>query len=379
MYSFKTVLLYGFAIFAMFFGSGNLIFPLQIGMASGSNWNISLLGLFITGIFLPLLGLFVIKLYKGDYYAFFGEAGRVSRKLLPFLTLSLLGSFGVVPRCVTVAFGGIHALCPSITLLGFSILFCAVTFLLCLKDKFMVNAIGKWMSPLLLIILCILITLGIWQANDAPLTETRWTAFENGFFTGYQTMDLFAAFFFSSFIFSQIKQGLGAATHESTVLRCAIYSSIIGATLLLGIYAGFVFLGAHYSAFLTHVAPEMLLPTIVQQTMGNTGSILVSIAIVLTCLTTAIALNNIYARYICAELKLAPQRFPLILLGTTALSFTVSLLDFKGISGFLAPILTVLYPGIIILTIMCIITKKYSRSKSLLFYFISLFMAYRLL
>src|ERR1700733_10819483 len=101
----KVMLTFGFAIFAMFFGSGNLVFPLQIGQVAGSNWISGFAGLLLTGIFLPLSGLFVIKLYGGNYLAFFGEAGKFAKILLPLVMLSLLGSFGVVPRCITVAYG----------------------------------------------------------------------------------------------------------------------------------------------------------------------------------------------------------------------------------------------------------------------------------
>lgn len=370
----KSVSLYGFAIFAMFFGSGNLVFPLQIGLAAGAHWSISLIGLLMTGILLPLLGLFVIKVYKGSYYDFFGEAGSITRVLLPFFTLSLLGSFGVVPRCITVAYGGVSSVFPSITLFAFSAIFCVMTFLLCLKDTLMIKVIGKWMSPVKLIALSLLILFGILGASEPQETMGIKAAFEKGFFTGYQTMDLFAAFFFSSFIFSQIKQGLPHLKTDHEVAKFAIKPSLLGAFLLFLMYAGFVFLGAHYSHLIADVSPELLLPTIAQHTIGKNATLVVSIAITLSCLTTAIALNNIYARYICSELKLKDNKFIIILFLTTTLSFVVSLLDFKGIAKILGPILDVSYPGLVALTILCLITKRFKRIKQGLFYTITLLM-----
>lgn len=375
----KSTLIYGFAIFAMFFGSGNLVFPLQIGLASGANWGISLLGLFITGILLPFLGLFVIKLYQGNYNEFFAEAGSLTRVLLPFFTLSLLGSFGVVPRCVTVAYGGINTIFPEISLFVFSCLFCTITFILCLKDTLMVKIMGKWMSPMLLTALITLITIGVLYAPEPTHEIGMREAFDKGFFTGYQTMDLLAAFFFSSFIFAQIKQGMPALKTDKEVAKFAIKPSLMGALLLLAIYAGFVFLGAHYSFLIEGVSPEHLLPTIAQYTMGKHATFLVSIAITLSCLTTAIALNNIYARYICSTLKIATNKFSLVLLVTTLLSFVISLLDFQGISKFLGPVLTVSYPGLIALTLLCIVTKRYKKLKIGIFYVISLCMVCKIL
>ncbi|WED43093.1 branched-chain amino acid transport system II carrier protein [Legionella cardiaca] len=373
MQQYKTIFIYGFAIFAMFFGSGNLVFPLQIGDASGSHWVMGFMGLLLTGILLPLTGLFVIKLYQGNYNAFFGEAGKLAAILLPLFMLSLLGSFGVVPRCITVAYGSLSYLFPQIKLIYFSIFFCTITFFFCLNDKIMIKILGKWMSPILLVTLVILIVIA---AIKAPATLTSVSvdkAFTNGFTTGYQTMDLFAAFFFSALIFSQVQQLLPNASPRE-VLLFAIKPSILGASLLALIYFGFVYLGSHYSALITNTAPELMLPSIARQAMGNYATLFMGIAMFFSCLTTAVALNNLYARYLCSLLKLKDNKFYLILLFTTGLSFIISLLDFKGIAAFLAPILELTYPGIIALTLMAIVIKGRQSFKQAVFYAMTLLM-----
>ena len=132
---------------------------------------------------------------------------------------------------------------------------------------------------------------------------------------------------------------------------------------------GFVFLGAHYSFLLVNISPEYMLPTIINHVMGNSATLVLAIAIVLSCLTTAVALNNIYARYICSLLALDNKRFSNILLLTTLLSFIISLLDFRAIANFLAPALEVSYPALIVLTIMSICTQKYQKLKIYMFWF----------
>jgi LIVCS family branched-chain amino acid:cation transporter len=367
MQQYKSIFIYGFAIFAMFFGSGNLVFPIQIGQAAGEHWLSGFGGLLLTGIFLPLLGLFVIKLFQGNYNAFFGGAGKIAGVVLPLIMLSLLGSFGVVPRCITVAYGSLSYLMPQIKLIPFSLVFCITTFFFCLNDKVMIKILGKWMSPILLISLVIMIVIA---AIKAPLTTTTVStsvAFMDGFTTGYQTMDLFAAFFFSALIFNQIQQQMPGATNRE-ILLFAIKPSILGATLLALIYFGFVFLGSHYSSLLTDTAPELMLPSIAAKSMGNYATLFIGIAMFFSCLTTAVALNNLYARYLCSTLKVGDDKFYLFLIGTTALSFVISLLDFKGIAAFLAPILEVTYPGVIALTIMTILLKERHHLKKAVFY-----------
>ena len=354
----------------MFFGSGNLVFPLQIGFESGTHWVLGVIGLLITGIALPFLGLFVIKLHRGSYTSFFAEAGWFAKMVLPLFTLSLMASFGVAPRCITVAYGGITQMLPQIPLALFSVVFCAICFVFCLKDSFMIRALGKWMTPVLLAALAVLILVGVISAPalevDGDYKAT--SVFSNGFLRGYQTMDLFAAFFFSSLIFKQIQDAMGEKASHKEVIRVALKPSLLGAFLLAAIYCGFVFLGAHYKQFLVGIVPELILPTIAEHALGEKSALIISIIIIFSCLTTGIALHNIYARYLCSLFKLPESKFPFMLLLTIIITFLVSLLKFEGIAAFLVPALELSYPSIIALTVMSILSRGHRRLKITVFY-----------
>jgi LIVCS family branched-chain amino acid:cation transporter len=93
-----------------------------------------------------------------------------------------------------------------------------------------------------------------------------------------------------------------------------------------------------------------------------------------SCLTTAVALNNIYARYLCTTMKVANSKFKTMLLLTTLTSFVISLLDFRGIAKILAPLLEISYPGIIALTLICIFRPKGKKMKIIGFYGMLIFM-----
>jgi len=372
----SSIVTYGFAIFIMFFGSGNLVFPLEIGLASGGNWLSAFFGLFITGILLPLLGLFVIKIHKGSYEDFFAEAGSLAKVVLPLFILSLLGSFGVVPRCITVAHGGIEHMMPSLSLAIFSFLFCVACFFMCLKDHLMVSMLGKWMTPVLLASLALLIGVAVLNAPALePVAIKKMTSFKFGFKTGYETMDLFAAFFFSSLIFKQMQSAMPASTKHKELIMTALKSSFIGALLLSLAYLGFVYLGAYYSGVIASVTPELILPTIAMHVLGDKAALLIGVIFVLSCLTTAVALSNIYARYLCSLMGLEGDRwFMVVLFITMVASFFVSLLDFKGIAGFLGPILDVSYPSLIALTFMSTALRGMRWLKITVFYAVMVFM-----
>ena len=53
----KDILVMGFAMFAIFFGSGNLIFPPIIGLVSGEQVGWAIIGLALTGILFPMMAL----------------------------------------------------------------------------------------------------------------------------------------------------------------------------------------------------------------------------------------------------------------------------------------------------------------------------------
>lgn len=362
MNRFREYIIYGFALFSMFFGSGNLVFPLQIGMNAGSHWGLGFVGLLLTGVLLPFLGLFVIKLHHGSYDEFFGQAGAVARVVLPLFTLSLLGAFGVIPRCITVAHGGIESIFPSFSLFLFSLLFCIICFFICLKDSHIISILGKWITPIMLGCLMLLVVGGIYYAPSFFEKSVEPLAvFSASFQRGYKTMDLFAAFFFASFMFQYMQV-------ENSRAISKYIPSIIGAGLLGLVYLGLVYLGAAYAPIISTLSPEKMLPTISEYILGQYATLVIGILIVFACLSTAIALNNIYARYLCRLLKIRDHYYALVLFGTTGVSFMISLLDFQGIAVFLEPVLDVSYPGIIALTFLSIITRGWKKLKMVSFY-----------
>ncbi|MEM9242954.1 MAG: branched-chain amino acid transport system II carrier protein, partial [Pseudomonadota bacterium] len=109
----SITIIVGFAIFAMFFGAGNLIYPLSVGAHSGPNVLFGLLGFLIAGIIIPLLGLFAISLYHGNYKHFFAQIGRVPGFIVALLVIILLGIFVATPRCSFISFGTLTPIFPS--------------------------------------------------------------------------------------------------------------------------------------------------------------------------------------------------------------------------------------------------------------------------
>jgi LIVCS family branched-chain amino acid:cation transporter len=166
-------------------------------------------------------------------------------------------------------------------------------------------------------------------------------------------MDLFAAFFFSAVIFQQIQKLVPnevASRDNNTVLKLALGPSLVGAAILSIVYLFFVFLGAYYQDVASNLSPELILPSIASHLLGEQTTLIIATLILFSCISTGVALTNVYARYLCTLFKAPKSLYPFILLLTMIISFSVSLLDFKGISAFLGPVLEKSYPSLILLT-----------------------------
>lgn len=371
----SSIFILGFSIFAMFFGSGNLVFPMQIGSDCLNYWAVGFLGLLISGILIPFAGVFAIKRYHGSYDHFFKELGFGANVIIPLVLLSLLGAFGIVPRCITVAFGGFHVLKPNIPLWAFSFGFTLICFLTGLKDTRMLNIIGKFMTPVKLGTLAIIVIVGILNAPTLLNSQhTYASAFELGLIQGYQTMDLIAGFFFSSLIFKYVTQQYNSTESPKTIFWISAKASFIGASIIASAYAGLVYLGASYHNIINIVSPTEMLPTLTKHLLGGYSTLIIACAMGFSCLTTATALNNLYASFLHKLLKQKDNHFHYVLAITSLISFSLSLLDFRGISAFLTPILIVIYPGLIVFTISSLIYPKPHILKRLTFYSITVAM-----
>ncbi|MBS0628536.1 MAG: branched-chain amino acid transport system II carrier protein [Verrucomicrobia bacterium] len=243
--------------------------------------------------------------------------------------------------------------------LFFSALSCGLIFLFTIRRNHILTLLGWVLTPLLLVSLLTIIIIGLLvEPNIQTVTQSDSTLFFHGLKEGYNTMDLLAAFFFSSTILNILRIRLQENSLTShTYIRTAFKASWIGAFLLALIYIGFSYLAAfHGSHFLTQ-SKEDLLSSITMKIAGPYAGSLVCITIALACLTTAIALISAFTDFIYKELFKEKIRYEILLLGSLLLTFFVSTFEFTGISAFLGPILQICYPGLIVLTILNIIHR----------------------
>lgn len=352
----------GMAIFAMFFGAGNIIFPLALGQQLFEQTPYAIMGLLITAVLVPFSGLLAMFLYQGHIRSFFGRLGKWPGLLLAFIIIALLGPLGSTPRCIALSFSTLNLAYPGINAILFNAIACCCLFFMAYKKQRMLSLLGYILTPVLLALLTFIVIKGFWNPSTIETTSISMEAFANfwkGLKEGYNTMDLLAAFFFAPVIISLTQTKTACLPNAKSRLKFVLKASAIGAILLGLIYIGFSLLASLYAGTLQGIPAEELLAVIALKILGPYAGLIVCLTVVLACLTTAIALIAAFAGFVQQELLQGKGSYSWTLALSIFATFIVACFEFQGISRFLTPILEICYPFLILLTGYNLIERLY--------------------
>lgn len=356
----KDVFVVGFALFAMFFGAGNLIFPPYLGVVSGSKWWITFLGFLFADAGLSLLVIISLTKFNGEMDALFNRVGKRFAAIMGSVIVICIGPLIAVPRTAATTYevGILPTIGPGFNRIIFSIIFFAIVLTLTIKPSKVVDIVGQFLTPVLLISLAILIIKGVvsplGQMSDKVLIEGG--LFSRGIKEGYQTLDSLGAFVFASIIIaSLVDRGY---KEEKIKIKATIMAGVITAVGMLLVYGGLAYLGATVSSnYGADIDSTTLLVAITYRLMGNTGKILLAIMITLACLTTAIGVTSSCGLFFS---RLSKNKFSYkkVVLTVCILSAIVSNLGVTQILKFALPILLVVYPGALTLVVLGLFNEK---------------------
>ncbi len=269
----KEVLVLGFALFAMFFGAGNLIFPPSVGINMGDNWLLAGLGFLLTGVGLPLLG--VLAFTKvGELENFSTKVSKFFNNAYCSVLVLVIGPLFAIPRTgsTTIEMGVLPALSNmdkfTVTVVS-SVIFFAVTLLLVIKESKITDIIGKFLTPIILVILLAITVLGVTGDLGTPVHKVESGMFAFGFIQGYQTMDALASVLFGVVIVKGLKgKGIEDSHEQSGYLTGAGVIAAIGLGL---IYFSLMYLGARISGVENSAATTASALYIAEATLGSIG------------------------------------------------------------------------------------------------------------
>lgn len=359
---FKDALVIGFALFAMFFGAGNLIFPPFLGNSVGDQVVPALIGFLITGIGLPLLGILACSRVGGSFEAM---ASRVSKPFATIATIILILAIGpviAIPRTASTTFElGIVTLFPNAIQWVTTIIYFGIALFFVLKPTRIVDAIGKVLTPILLVVLIAIITKGILFPIGEVATLEVSQAFTTSFKEGYQTMDAIAAVIFATIIISSVRNK--GYEDQKSISKIILTSGLIAIGGLAIIYGGLMILGAQTSALVdVSFTRTQLVMYIAKEVFGPLGTILLSICTTVACLTTAIALLTASADFFTKLFKgKIPYAVHAIIL--TIISILMATNDVDQIVALAGPALDIIYPVVIVLIALTLLGKLVKQDR----------------
>ncbi|CAH2213632.1 branched-chain amino acid transport system II carrier protein [Tepidibacter aestuarii] len=347
----KDVIVVGFALFAMFFGAGNLIFPPALGMQTGTSWVTAFLGFLLTGIGMPVLGIIAASKAGGSLSDLADKISPTFSKILGTIIVLSIGPLLAIPRTGATTFEmGIRPLFPQVSPVLVSILFFGITLYLVMNPSDIVDKIGKILTPVLLVSLLIIIIKGIINPIGIPTDTGIQNSFSKGFTEGYQTMDALGSVILAGIVINSLIQK--GYTDIKDQVKLSTIAGLVAASGLAIIYGGLMYLGStSNTVFSPDITKTQLTISITERILGNTGKIIIGLAVSLACLTTSIGLTATCGQYF-SKLSKGKLSYKSIVIGVAAFSAVVSNFGVEAIVKIAVPLLVTVYPVVIILIVM---------------------------
>lgn len=360
----KDTITIGFALFAMFFGAGNLLLPPFIGLQVGHHTLITIIAFGLTGIILPFLGILSIVKSGNTIYDLGNRIHPLLAPILGTIIMLCIGPLIAIPRTGATTFEiGIAPNFPNFGPILFSVIFFGITWALSISPSKVVDIIGNILTPILLVLLFALILMGIINpAGDYSTTTLSTTeSFKFGFTEGYQTVDMLASLVFAGIIIAAAQaKGYTKIGDKSSVV---ISSGIISSACLIFIYGGLIYLGATSGIEDKEISRSSLLIHIAKSTLGDYGMVGIGICIALACLTTSIALTSAVGSFF-SELTGGKLNYKLLVTVCSVFSALLAILGVDKIIQFAYPPLAFVYPIAITLVLYIIIFGGFIKSKA---------------
>lgn len=352
----KELFLVGITLFSMFFGAGNLIFPPFVGYQAGAAGLPAFLGMALTAVCFPVLGVVAV--------AKMGGTDKLCEKIHPrfatvftMLVYLCIGPMLAIPRTASTSYSMFSFLTSQLDAASvagipmtwvlravFSLVFFAGSYQLAKRPARFKDILGRWMTPILLVMIGVMFTAGLLYLRAAPAApQAAYTqnALMEGFVQGYNTMDTLAAIVFGIVIALNV-QACGV-TEPNAVARSIMKAGAIAGAFLLAVYGALAWLGVRASAVLPEAADgTAVLSGLCLQFFGPAGALLLAAIFFVACFNVCTGLLSSCAAFF-------HEKFPRLsfvhwLQVFASASFLVSILGLGFILKISVPILTLLYP-----------------------------------
>jgi LIVCS family branched-chain amino acid:cation transporter len=371
---FHSSLLIGSLLFGLFFGAGNLIFPVQMGQLAGNNTLQATIGFLITGVGLPLLGVIATALSRSE--SLFDLAKPVSRIYSVLFTCALyltIGPLFAIPRTATVAFEvGLNPFIAKeylrIGLFIFSLTFFAVTLYFSLRPGRILDWVGKYLTPIFVALLSILLIATyinpMGQVSQyAPQGNYIDRALFTGILEGYNTMDALASLAFAIVIITNIEK-LGINNRKSKAIEIC-KSGLVCLVGMSVIYASLAYMGATSLGSVSRADNGgEIMSMVSEHYFGFIGKVLLAAIVTVACLKTAIGLITSCSQMFSEMFpkSVSYNKYAVIF---TVFSFIIANFGLNKIIQLSIPVLMFLYPLAITLIILSLLAPIINKQRDI--------------
>ena len=359
-------------LFGMFFGAGNLIFPIILGAKAGASLVPALLGMLITAVGMPLLGIVALGVSRSS--GLMQMSGRVAKWYSYFFTCALyltIGPFFAIPTSFTMGIAPLVSGSHTVPQAIFTTLFFAAVLFFALRPNNIMNSIGKYLNPIFLICLGILVVAALLDpiqsvGSVAASGAYADNAFSTGFLQGYDTLDALASLAFGIIVVNVIKE-MGVE-EPGAIAKNTIKSGVFSMVLMTVIYALIAIVGAQsYGLYADQLGEPSFnggnaFAIVAQHYLGKAGMIVLALTVTFCCMKTAIGLVTACADTFSVMFprSLSYRSWAIVF---TAFSLLVSNIGLSKIISFSAPVLYFLYPLAIMLILLNIFGKYFDYAR----------------
>ena len=361
--AFVDIIVVGFAMFAVFFGAGNLIFPPYLGMMSGEKWILGFLCFILADAGLAISTVLVMIRGDGSISAIVGRLGRKASWLISTISMLCVGPLICIPRTAATTYEmGMLPLVPGFNSWVFAGLFFAVVYILTIRPSGVVDVIGKFLTPMMIVTLAVLFIKGIvTPIGDIGSQLEGINVAREGFLAGYQTMDVLGALAITLVVVANAADRGYAGKRVRFTLISKV--SIVAVAGLFIVYGGLTYLGATTSLLeLGGINQAGLVVTVTQLLLKRFGVIMLALIVTFACLTTAIGLVSSSAEYFSAltggRVRYGRMVFIMCLAG-----FAISNVGITSIIEIATPVLNVIYPVLITQVFLGFFTEKITNDN----------------
>ena len=356
----KEIWMAGFALFSLFFGAGNLILPPTLGVKAGADWWMVVFGFVLTGVTIPILAIFAHAKLQGTLYDF---GKKVSPIFSSTYCLLIYGIAVAIPSPRTASVTHEMAIAPffGTNALLTSCVYFFLVFLFAINRSKVISLIGKFLTPIIVLILLIIICIAFFSSPETMHKSTFNTPFIKGVLEGYQTFDAIGGVVVGAVIL--ISLNLRGYTSFEAKKNLITKAGIIAGIGLLIIYGGLIFSGALFSAnFAETTSRTEILSGLSKLTLGNFGNAFLSILVALACFTTAVGIVTGTADYIKGICNNSKKAYLLTAAIASCIGIVVGSNNVEFIIAVAVPALMFLYPITIVLILLNIVSAKYATS-----------------